>query len=111
MLACGILRDQRETTRMKKHVLVLAAFAVAALPAVAMAGDAEQANIVPAGAIQLSDDEMDNVSAAGKADAPGQLMKQQLLQHSSVVCPHGNSCNAPGHLFGGASTFTHGHNK
>jgi len=81
------------------------------LPVVAMAGDAEQANVAAAGAVQLSDDEMDNVSAAGKADAPGQLMKQQLLQHSSVVCLHGNSCNAPGKLFGGASTFTHGHNK
>ena len=42
-----------------KYVLALAVFAVVALPVVAMAGDAEQANAVgAAGAVQLSDEEM-----------------------------------------------------
>jgi hypothetical protein len=77
-----------------KYVLALAVFAVVALPVVAMAGDAEQANVVAAGAVQLSDEEMDNVSAAGKADAPGQLMKanRALLLQSQGPCAHGKSC-------------------
>lgn len=108
MLVCGILRDQRETPTMK-YVLALAVFAVVALPVVAMAGDAEQANAVAAGAVQLSDQELDNVSAAGlgRANAPGQLMRAQLSTRSLVQCAHGNSCNAPGKTFG-ASGFAHG---
>jgi hypothetical protein len=95
-----------------KYVFALAVFAVVALPCVAMAGDAEQANAVAAGAVQLSDQELDNVSAAGlgKAGAPGQLMKQLRLQQSLVQCAHGNSCNAPGRTRG-ASSFAPGHNR
>ena len=89
---------------MKKYVLALAAFAVAGLPVMAMAGDAEQANAVAAGAVQLSDQELDNVSAAGlgKAGAPGQLMRAQLSTNLCVT--HGNSCNS--HKFG-ASIIAH----
>jgi len=106
MLVSGILRDQRETTPMKKYVLALAAFAVATLPVVAMAGDAEQTSAMAAGAVQLSDQELDNVSAAGKASAPGQLMRAQLSAQSLISCDHGKSCNAPGKTFG-ASSFAH----
>jgi hypothetical protein len=69
------------------------------------------ANIAAANeAVQMNDAELDNVTAAGlgKAGAPGQLMKQQLLARSLVQCDHGNSCNAPGKLFKGASTFAPG---
>ena len=103
MLVCGILRDQRETPTMK-YVLALAVFAVVALPVVAMAGDAEQANAVAAGAVQLSDQELDNVSAAGKANAPGQLMRAQLSPLATCTS-RGNSCNA--RKFG-ASIIAHG---
>jgi hypothetical protein len=90
-----------------------------------MAGDAEQANaLVAAGAVQLSDEEMDNVSAAGlgKENAPGQLLKQQRLDLLTVCDGPGKSCSAPGHnkvgaqALGaqsrpGASGFAPGHNK
>jgi hypothetical protein len=101
-----------------KYVLALAVFAVVALPVVAMAGDAEQANAVAAGAVQLSDQELDNVSAAGKADAPGQLMKAQLSQLGIPCTGPGKSCNAAGRLQSlyaqtnhGASSFAPGRNK
>jgi hypothetical protein len=73
---------------MRKYILTLAVLAAAPLPGLAMAADAEQANaVVAAGAVQLSDEEMDNVSAAGLGDwfadvlgwgqdrAPGQKLK------------------------------------
>jgi hypothetical protein len=92
---------------MRKYVLTLAVLAALPLPGLAMAGDAEQANaVVAAGAVQLSDEEMDNVSAAGKANAPGQLMKQQRLLRLQLQCDHGKSCNAPGRTLG-ASSFAH----
>jgi hypothetical protein len=112
MLVCGILRDQREITTMK-YVLALAVFAVVALPVVAMAGDAEQANVVAAGAVQLSDQELDNISAAGlgPTNNPGQLMRaNRLLLQSQVPCAHGKSCYAPGKTFG-ASGFAHNLHK
>jgi hypothetical protein len=95
---------------MRKYVLTLAVLAAVPLPSLAMAGDAEQANaVVAAGAVQLSDEEMDNVSAAGlgKASAPGQLMRaNRLLLQSQVPCAHGKSCYAPGKTFG-ASSLAH----
>jgi hypothetical protein len=95
---------------MRKYVLTLAVLAAVPFPGLAMAGDAEQANaVVAAGAVQLSDEEMDNVSAAGlgKASAPGQLMRaNRLLLQSQVPCAHGKSCYAPGKTFG-ASSLAH----
>jgi hypothetical protein len=91
---------------MRKYVLTLAVLATVSLPSLAMAGDDEQANaVVVAGAAQLSDEQMDNVSAAGlgKAKAPGQLMKQQRLLRIQTVCEHGRSCNAPGRTLGASS--------
>lgn len=64
---------------MRKYVLTLVLAAVP-LPNLARAGDAQQADaIVAAGAVQMSDEEMDNVSAAGLAlgkngTAPGQQL-------------------------------------
>jgi hypothetical protein len=113
MIACFVViarnPPQTEgTITMRKYILILAVLAAVPFPGLAMAGDAEQA----AGAVQLSDQELDNVSAAGlgKAGAPGQLMKQLRLQQSLVQCAHGNSCNAPGRTRG-ASSFAPGHNK
>jgi len=73
---------------MRKYVLTLAVLAAAPL-LLAMPGNAQQANsVVAAGAVPLSDEEMDNVSAAGLGDwfadlfgesgksaAPGQKLK------------------------------------
>jgi hypothetical protein len=94
---------------MRKYVLTLAVLAAVSFPNLAMAGDADQASpVTAAGAVQLSDQELDSVSAAGlgRANAPGQLMRAQLVTQSLVVCEHGNSCNAPGKTFG-ASSFAH----
>jgi hypothetical protein len=61
---------------MKKFVLAFAVFAAAGLPTIALAGEASTENASP---VQMSDDEMDNVTAAGNAfgheTAPGQLRK------------------------------------
>jgi hypothetical protein len=73
---------------MRKYVLTLAVLAAVPL-LLAMPGNAQQANsVVAAGAVPLSDEEMDNVSAAGLGDwfadlfgesgksaAPGQKLK------------------------------------
>jgi hypothetical protein len=100
---------------MRKYVLTLAVLAVAPL-LLAMPGNAQQANsVVAAGAVPLSDEEMDNVSAAGLALgknglAPGQLMKTLQLQlQVETVCQHGRSCYAPGQIKG-ASTLAAGVN-
>jgi hypothetical protein len=107
---------------MRKYVLSLAVLMTASLPSLATAGDAEQANADMAGVVQLSDEEMDNVSAAGlaigKANAPGQQLKALRL---SIACDKGKSCSAPGKnnvgalAVGGqrpgASRFAPGHNK
>jgi hypothetical protein len=94
---------------MRKYVLILAVLAAVPFPGLAMAGDAEQGNVLAAGAVQLSDQELDNVSAAGlgKANAPGQLMRAQISTLSLVQCDHGNSCNAPGKTFGASTFVTH----
>jgi hypothetical protein len=109
---------------MRKYVLTLAVLATVPFSGLAMAGEPDPTNtVLAAGAVQLSDEEMDNVSAAGKADAPGQLMRTQLLQvQVSTECTKpGNSCNAPGrlkslqaHTLGvahGASSFAPGHSE
>lgn len=90
---------------MRKYVLTLAVLVAASLPSLAMAVDAEQTDAGIFGVVQLSDEEMDNVSAAGlgKANAPGQLLKQQRLLRVQTVCEHGNSCNAPGRTKGASS--------
>ena len=98
---------------MRKYVLTLSVLVAASLPNVAMAGDAEQANaVIAAGAIQLSDQEMDNVSAAGlgRSNAPGQLMKLQRSLQVQIQCEHGKSCYAPGRTLG-ASSFAPRHNQ
>jgi hypothetical protein len=79
-----------------------------------MAGNSD-ANIAANEAVQMNDAEMDSVSAAGiglgKANAPGQQMKLLRQQSLLKVCAHGNSCNAPGLLNRGASTFAPGRVK
>jgi hypothetical protein len=96
---------------MKEYTLILAVVATVAFPGLLMAGNSDEANTAMNGAVQLNDEEMDSVSAAGlglgKANAPGQQMKLLRLQGSLVQCPHGNSCNAPGKTFG-ASSLAHG---
>jgi hypothetical protein len=82
---------------MKKYVFSLAVLMTASLPSLAIAGNAEQANGDMPGVVQLSDEEMDNVSAAGlaigKANAPGQQLKALRL---TSTCDKGKSCSAPG---------------
>ena len=63
---------------MRKYVLTLAVLAAAALPSLAMAGETEQVNaVVAAGPTQMSDGEMDNVTAGAPpggnfgVDGPG----------------------------------------
>ena len=82
---------------MRKYVLSLAVLMTVSLPSLAIAGDADQANADMAGAVHLSDEEMDNVSAAGlgKANAPGQLLKALRL---TITCDKGKSCSAPGKI-------------
>jgi hypothetical protein len=86
---------------MRKYVLTLAVLAAAPL-LLAMPGNAQQANsVVAAGAVPLSDEEMDNVSAAGLGDwvaglfgkdrAPGQ--KLRALRNSGELA---GATGAPG---------------
>jgi hypothetical protein len=112
---------------MRKYVLTLAVLATVPLSGLAMAADADQANaVLAAGAVQLSDEEMDNVSAAGLGNGkipPGQQLKLQSLSLSIGCVGPGKSCSAPGHnklviqTLGvggqrpGASGFAPGHNK
>ena len=90
---------------MRKYVLSLAIVMAGSLPSLAIAANADQTKADTAGVVQLSDEEMDNVSAAGlgQANAPGQLLKQQRLLRLQSVCEHGNSCNAPGRTRGASS--------
>jgi hypothetical protein len=74
---------------MKKFVLAFAVFAAAGLPTIALAGEATAENASP---VQMSDDEMDNVTAAGNAyghaTAPGQLKLQAgVLGHGKDFAP------------------------
>jgi hypothetical protein len=96
---------------MKAYTMILAVVATVAFPGLLMAENSN-ANIAANEAVQMNDAEMDNVTAAGlglgKEHAPGQQMKQLLLARSPVQCDHGNSCNAPGKIFGGAKNFAPG---
>ena len=95
---------------MKRFAFTLAVLVTVAFPGLAIA-ETDQTALAAEG-IQLNDAEMDNISAAGlgKANAPGQLMKQQRLLQVQAVCAHGNSCNAPGRIRG-ASSFAPGRNR
>jgi hypothetical protein len=75
-------------------VLTFVVLTAAALPTFALAGEDAGAN---ASLVQMSDEEMDNVTAAGNAFghaiAPGQLKKQ-----SGVTVQGGGKLYAPGQL-------------
>ena len=80
---------------MKKFAIAFAVFAAAGLPSLALAGEATGEH---AAQVQMSDEEMDNVTAAGNAfgheTAPGQLRK---LSGFDVV-QGGGKAFAPGQL-------------